>query len=806
MRDVSSELYKRPPVYVSSLSSDDAEDQMLVIHEDDGTTTAGPPEAQLAQEARPDMSSKDINQEAELDTARAPLHTSELGTNGLLRHLPVFENLPPLRRQKASGQPEDLRHSSGNQMGDVAYNSIPDYAPPTSTLPTGNPRILQVQWRQEALVDLSSDPDRHMLHDAEVELAKTLNLSCAKYLCTKRRIFQARVKALQEGREFRKYESQKACKIDTNKASKLCGVFEKVGWFDKKYFLRYLDESNDPLSRPNNESKDRGSSSSGLTELDIWGISDSEFHFTSEGDEESTDGSTADSSVSFGGRHDGTEGRKRLDSCSEPLLKKQCYGLSLVGGDRSQREVRNDTPVQTYSTLSRNEYLDECPMTEGRSPRQGLVLKETVYPRKPAGFSADDTEECLLLETRSMTQKIKLAQSSHHEDRSACFSNTIEAKNSQQKSSLERPHRLAAPTDQSATRKPLPRSLDEASAADIMLIKMKEECRPWPEIKEAWEKKTGKAQNTKSLSSRYTRVMANLTSLRLRADEKPNKVYSVTYPHSESHDVSDDSSINNSELSSLKQDQLLLSAEAEIEENFQREKAYILAEIESNFQSEKWNLVAEAMSRTGSATYSAKSIQAQYERLIKKPKGTVVREDENNDISTDLAQRTPRAVGMGKPETSTPSRSGAGRLDEASNPISSPADEADRGHRTVRKCGPQNHAEHSARMRRVWAKRKALGTNGHHGGPPKASTLAKAKKVVPVNTPSAGNSLAPVAIHQSVHAKDLLPSHTRPIVLEGKAGRDANQHQQSLAQIVPAAALVASGKKHNQPPRKVSMY
>ena len=212
------------------------------------------------------------------------------------------------------------------------------------------------------------------------------------------------------------------------------------------------------------------------------------------------------------------------------------------------------------------------------------------------------------------------------------------------------------------------------------------------------------------------------------------------------------------------------------------------------------------MSRTGSATYSAESIQAQYERLTKKPKGAVVREDKNNDIFTDLARRTPHAVGRGKPETSAPSRSGAGRLDEVSNAINSPADGADRRHCTVRKPGPQNHAEHSARMRRVWAKRRALGTNGHRGGPPKASTIAKAKTVVPTTTPSAGASLAPATKHQSVHAKDSLPSQTQPVMLEGKVGRDANQHQQSLARIVPAAALGASGKKHNKPPRKVSMY
>lgn len=79
-----------------------------------------------------------------------------------------------------------------------------------------------------------------MLHEAEINLAGTLRLSCATYLCSKRRIFQARLNALRIGKEFRKTDAQQACKIDVNKASKLWTAYDKVGWFNRSYFQKYL--------------------------------------------------------------------------------------------------------------------------------------------------------------------------------------------------------------------------------------------------------------------------------------------------------------------------------------------------------------------------------------------------------------------------------------------------------------------------------------------------------------------------------------------------------------------------------------
>lgn len=122
---------------------------------------------------------------------------------------------------------------------DTDYNSLPDYAPSLDTLPKGNTKVLKADWKGQVL-DLSNDPDRHMLHDAEVNLAATLRLSCATYLCSKRRIFQARIDALRIGKEFRKTDAQQACKIDVNKASKLWQAYEKVGWFKPEFFRQFL--------------------------------------------------------------------------------------------------------------------------------------------------------------------------------------------------------------------------------------------------------------------------------------------------------------------------------------------------------------------------------------------------------------------------------------------------------------------------------------------------------------------------------------------------------------------------------------
>ncbi|KAF2118675.1 hypothetical protein BDV96DRAFT_487405 [Lophiotrema nucula] len=135
-----------------------------------------------------------------------------------------------------SASPKPARPATNRD--DTDYNALPDYSPSLDTLPKNN-KILKADWKGQVL-DLSNDPDRHLLHEAEVTLASTLRLTCATYLCSKRRIFQARIEALRIGKEFRKTDAQQACKIDVNKASKLWQAYEKVGWFNPAYFRNYV--------------------------------------------------------------------------------------------------------------------------------------------------------------------------------------------------------------------------------------------------------------------------------------------------------------------------------------------------------------------------------------------------------------------------------------------------------------------------------------------------------------------------------------------------------------------------------------
>ena len=138
------------------------------------------------------------------------------------------------------GATPDGRAPGTKRPEDIDYNSLPDYCPPLSTLPAGNPKALKTDWASNNPLNLTNDPDRHMMHEAEVVLASTLRLTCATYLCSKRRIFEGRLRAFKNGKEFRKTDAQQACKIDVNKASKLWTVYDKVGWFSKAFFEQHL--------------------------------------------------------------------------------------------------------------------------------------------------------------------------------------------------------------------------------------------------------------------------------------------------------------------------------------------------------------------------------------------------------------------------------------------------------------------------------------------------------------------------------------------------------------------------------------
>lgn len=191
-----------------------------------------------AQPARSEVTLKKI--------APAPYKRPSVPTQSRVQRPPRVKRTPRSTPKQRPLDSFDTPQSStakprviGTNRDDTDYQSLPDFSPPVETL-GGNAKVLKADWKGQML-DLSTDPDRHKLCPAELNLAATLRLSCATYLCSKRRIFEARVRALNVGKEFRKTDAQQACKIDVNKASKLWTAYERVGWFKPDYFRQYQE-------------------------------------------------------------------------------------------------------------------------------------------------------------------------------------------------------------------------------------------------------------------------------------------------------------------------------------------------------------------------------------------------------------------------------------------------------------------------------------------------------------------------------------------------------------------------------------
>lgn len=145
---------------------------------------------------------------------------------------------------KPRSTPKSARNGNSNggsitpsRVHDLSVSQLQDFAPLTSTLPSG--KSLRAEWKG-APMDLSNDPDVHLLHPAEVYLASVLRLTAAVYLDSKKRLFAEKVHRLRQGLQFRRTDSQKACRIDVNKASRLFSAYEKVGWLDDDLFKQYL--------------------------------------------------------------------------------------------------------------------------------------------------------------------------------------------------------------------------------------------------------------------------------------------------------------------------------------------------------------------------------------------------------------------------------------------------------------------------------------------------------------------------------------------------------------------------------------
>lgn len=166
-----------------------------------------------------------------IKTKEFDLHTDE----ELSTPSPSFTSPKKKRRPNTSASP-----SIALQQQMLIDESIPDYSPDAvATLPPNNTKCLKIEWKGQPM-DLSQDPNLSKLHPAEVLLASILRLPVAVYLDSKRRLFFEKVARLKSGKQFRRTDAQKACRIDVNKASRLFAAFEKVGWLNDELFAKHL--------------------------------------------------------------------------------------------------------------------------------------------------------------------------------------------------------------------------------------------------------------------------------------------------------------------------------------------------------------------------------------------------------------------------------------------------------------------------------------------------------------------------------------------------------------------------------------
>ena len=147
----------------------------------------------------------------------------------------------------ATVQEKPLRGHSNAQMADTDYKSLPDYCPTTNNLQGDPATVFTIESPYSNPLNLSNDPDQNRLHEAELIMASKLRMTCASYLCSKRRIFQGVVEKLSKGKEYRKIHAQQACKIDARKARWLFSAFHQVGWFEPEHFQNHLPEPTQPL-------------------------------------------------------------------------------------------------------------------------------------------------------------------------------------------------------------------------------------------------------------------------------------------------------------------------------------------------------------------------------------------------------------------------------------------------------------------------------------------------------------------------------------------------------------------------------
>lgn len=144
------------------------------------------------------------------------------------------------KRIEGSKDAKSARAKSSKVQKSDNYLDYPDFAPPLQTInrPMEPVRIEKPYTSNKA--DFTSDPERHLLCAEELEFAQSINLSCRKYACVKRQLFEEYVKWLRGESEHKgnwnKTRAQHMSNIDVTKTSLVFEFFTKAGWFERRLF------------------------------------------------------------------------------------------------------------------------------------------------------------------------------------------------------------------------------------------------------------------------------------------------------------------------------------------------------------------------------------------------------------------------------------------------------------------------------------------------------------------------------------------------------------------------------------------
>lgn len=156
---------------------------------------------------------------------------------GELGLLDVHGNIRGRKKSKKIHDPEQLS-PAGFRHGGERIVQEPDE--PIILDPTVGPidvldRITPptVYWKGHPM-PVVGRPGYELLHPHEAYIASTLRLSPAQYLGCKRTLILASREyfARKDGKQFRKSDAQKLCRIDVNKTSRLWEVFARIGWLE----------------------------------------------------------------------------------------------------------------------------------------------------------------------------------------------------------------------------------------------------------------------------------------------------------------------------------------------------------------------------------------------------------------------------------------------------------------------------------------------------------------------------------------------------------------------------------------------